>query len=292
MFRLDGTVDSVSGSSCQFTSSISVSIDQTVNYQQTDPTQRVLGDYIQVGPFGNTEPYGSFTSGLTGTPDIIGTAASQSATGYDLTGYVWTLNGTLQNLFTAGNGDLIQVFLGDFTVDYTPSGGVLGTVFTGNFNWTEDYNAARTPNVLYSVSFTLNPTYYDLAMFPYPVVIGNLGPFIATAQADRSFIVTGSHTWCTCGIDSCGVCGGDDRSCLLGVSKPASSWTNQKYAAVIIGSVGGPLGAIAIIYFYTLYKNANKNRPHDDSDLIDHPQKPDYGTMAIDEMINEGERVN
>jgi len=288
--QLEGTVDSLDGSSCHYTSSFTVSIDQIVNYQETDATKRVLGDSIQVGPFGNSQPYGKFSSKFVATADIIG---SDNGGSLDMSSYSWSLNGTLQDLTPLDNGDILQVFLGDFAVYYTtPSTGIMSTVFTGNFNWTEDFNAGRTPSVLYTVHFWLNPLYSDNSMFPFPVVIGNLGPFIAIAQADRSFVVTGSHTWCTCAVDDCGVCGGNDKSCLIGIAKKPSSWTDQKYAAVIIGAVGGPIGIIAIAYFYTLYKNAKKNRPHDDSDLIDHPQKPDYGTMAIDEMINEGERVN
>jgi len=288
--QLEGTVDSLDGSSCHYTSSLTVSIDQIVNYQQATATQRVLGDFIQVGPFGNSQPYGTFSSKLAATPDIIG---SDSGGSLDMSSYSWSLNGTLQDLSTTDNGDTLQVFLGDWTVYYTsPSTGIMSTVFTGNFNWTEDYNAGRTPTVIYTVSFWLNPLYSDNSLYPYPSVVGNLGPFMAISQPDRSFIVTGSHTWCTCEVDDCGVCGGNDKSCLIGVVKKPSSWTDQKYAAVIIGAVGGPIGIIAIAYFYALWQKAKKNRPHDDSDLIDHPQKPDYGTMAIDEMINEGERVN
>lgn len=34
-----------------------------------------------------------------------------------------------------------------------------------------------------------------------------------------------------------------------------------------------------------------RRMPIDDQDLLDHPEKPDYGTLAIDDAIREGERV-
>lgn len=277
--ELQGSVDGLVGTKCSFTSSFSVAIDGTAIYSEDNL-------YLQVGPYGNvpatrgTSAWGKFNGDFVGTDDVGGTISTVN--------YVWGVNATLTaDPTTDADGVKTSPYSGALFVGHYGDAG-LETVFTGFLFWTQINNPAATPVNTFTGYFTLNPKYTAPAALQFPTVIGNLGPFYMRRQDDGSFLVTGQHDWCTCGVDSCGVCGGDGSTCIVVQSDP-SEWNTYRKTAVGVGVGGGFVGLVAVIsLFYVLLKTKDRNRRrHDDQDLIDTPEKPDYGTLAIDDAMQE-----
>jgi len=285
---LKGSVSGLVGASsqCTYTSSFSVSL------ASTDSTLLMSTDYeyIQVGPYGNvpasvngSRSWGSFKN-FVGTSDVGGTV--------DTDDYVWGINATQMSANSLTDGSYyVRTYEGVMFVGYNDAG-VVSTVFTGYMNWTITHDIDASPQTQIVGTFEFAPLYSDSSLFTYPVVLGNLGPFQMTRQSNGQFLVTGSRVWCTCGLDACGVCGGDGSSCLISLSTQ-SQWSVYTKTAVGVGVGGGVIGLLAVIaLFFVLRKTKKRNqRRHDDQDLIDTPEKPDYGTLAIDEVIQEGDRV-
>jgi len=280
---VSGLVDS---SQCSYTSSFHVSIDGT-SVVSSDQ------QYIQVGPYGQvptaagsaTPSWGIFTTDFVGTADIGGTV--------DTTNFVWGINATLYSDRNDTDGtQYIAIYTGNMFVGYLNSAGGVDTVFVGKMNWTITHDIATNPADAITGYFWFDPEYSYPSGFEYPVILGNLGPFSMQRQTDGSFLVTGERNWCTCGLDACGVCGGDGTSCIVSIIAE-SQWSVYRKTAVGVGIGGGIVGAVAVAaLFYVLLKTKSRNkRRHDDQDLIDTPEKPDYGTLAIDEAIQEGDRV-
>lgn len=281
--RLSGEVNGLSNS-CYYTSNFNTTLLGIIRHQTDTPLARQKGDWLRVGPVEASDyPYGTFSTELLSSPDIAGT--------FPLTNYVWGINGSLVNIVKSNQSQAeLQYYTGTFTVGNLTNG-VFTTILSGQFNWILDVQLGRTPEQVFSGTLTLTPRYVFNSQFSYPVLLGNLGPFQFTMRSDYGFIVTGSKRWCTCPVDSCGVCGGGN-ACNSNQLNPSGSsgLTSRVKAAIIIGVIGGLLGIILIILLSRMVVKAKRARPHDDSDLIDHPQKPDYGTMAIDDSIREGER--
>lgn len=271
--ELSGYVSGLGDSSnCWQTSKFSVAIDGNRDFSEDYR-------YMQVGPYGNvntTGSWGTFATNFVGTADVGGTV--------DTTNYRWGLYGSLR----PSNAETkTYIYDGDFSVGYL-TGTTLQTVFSGKYNWTVINPGTQTENSF--GSFWLDPKYIASSLYTYPSALGNLGPFSISKLGDGSFLVTGEREWCTCGFDSCGVCNGDGSTCLVLISTQ-SEWSTYRKTAVGVGVSGGFIGLVAVVaLFYVLIKTKDRNRRrHDDQDLIDTPEKPDYGTLAIDEVINESE---
>jgi len=287
---ITGYVDGLKAASeCSYTSKFSVNI-QGDKVFSNDTFQT----YLQIGPYGRAAPgdprapWGRFETPFVGTSDVGGTILTSN--------YVWGINGTLvQNETNADETHTMRIYVGDmFVGQKILIGGVeiIETLFVGKMNWTFINIRGATLDEVITGYFWFDPLYSAPSAYQYPVVLGNLGPFTMTRQSDASFLVTGEREWCTCGRDACGVCGGDGSSCLP-VSVSQSEWSVYRKTAVGVGVGGGVLGFVAVgALFYVLIKTKARNqRRHDDQDLIDTPEKPDYGTLAIDEVIREGDRA-
>jgi len=127
------------------------------------------------------------------------------------------------------------------------------------------------------------------SVFSYPLTLGNLNPFTLKSNGGSAYALSGSREWCTCAIDPCGVCGGDGSSCGVGTQHHGMSGKEQ--AAIAIGVGGGVIGILLVAVLALKVRKVRSAPLLNDTDLIDHPDKPDYGTMAIDEAIREGDRV-
>jgi hypothetical protein len=262
-------------SSCWETSSFAASLDGDRKFSENYT-------YIQVGPYGqvnsNSNSSWGIAKSIVGTQDVGGTVAPSN--------YVWGVNGTARPQATKSD---TYIYDGDFFVGYQTAT-TIETVFIGKFNWTI-VNPQSGENEINYGFFWPDPKYsYPSSIYTYPTVLGNLGPFAMRKLGSGYMEISGQRDWCTCGYDSCGVCSGDGSTCLELVSTQ-SEWSTYRKTAVGVGVAGGFIGFIAVgSLFYVLLKTKSRNqRRHDDQDLIDTPEKPDYGTLAIDEVIHEGE---
>lgn len=284
---ITGTVDGLKDATqCSYTSKFSVSIhgDYTTSNNLT---------HIQVGPVDRTNvtgQWGKFVTPFVGTNDVGGTIST--------TNYVWGINATIIPSLTESNEDAshtTRTYAGDMFVGNRVMVGTVERIeplFFGKTNWTIIYTKDGSPEDLITGFFWFDPLYSAPSAYQYPVVLGNLGPFTMTRKNDAYFEISGEREWCTCGRDSCGVCGGDGSSCLVSHTTQ-SEWSIYRKTALGVGLAGGFLGLIAVVaLFYVLLRTKARNqRRHDDQDLIDTPEKPDYGTLAIDEVIREGDRA-
>jgi len=289
---------------CSFTSSLKMSLGSTAIQYQNSGSSLAIGNWVQIGPFGSDAgdaassfPWGSFIS-YAGTSDIIDTSV-------DLSLFVWGLNGTLvstENVILPSSGDAtLQVFSGDFYVGYLAYAGAplvsTETVSTGSFQLTLNYQAGRTPREQFIVngSVVFNPQYTQPDGFFYPLVFGTLNPFLLSQSPNGAITAFGTKKWCTCDVDACNVCGGDGSTCGLGLiaAQPAANTGLGAYdkAAVGGGIGGGILGILLIGFFaYHIWKRGRESRSvRDDSDLAG-PDKPDYGSMAINEVLADHSR--
>lgn len=279
-----GTVDSLESNSCTYTSNFNVRVRGDANYTTNDIQKRKVGDLIQIGPIvgsGGDQAYGEFATDFVGSEDVGGTVSTK--------GYNWALNGTLMSRFVDAQyeGHVLDVYYGTFYVLYNNI-----VNFAGKFNWTVDTDPRRTTGAeQVSGQMWFDPEYYVLDQFAWPITLANLGPFTVKTVGDGTFLVEGSHDFCTCGFDACGRCGGDGGGCGFGRPDDNSDdWGVRKRAAVACGVVAFLLIAL-VVELSRRVRRARRRIPINDEDLMDHPEKPDYGTMAIDDAIREGERV-
>jgi len=288
---LTGHIDGLSSPSCQYTSSFQVGVDANVVYANDDTA-------IQVGQYGNNLPpnqifnasWGTFSTNFVGTSDLGGIVS--------VTNYVWGINGSLTSRPTSPNpNEELRIYYGDLFVGFPIPGSIdMFTAFLGKFNWTYSFDPTRTNPYVISGTFWLNPPYSLPHGYQWPTILGNLGTFSFQQQSDGTFIVSGSRTWCTCGVDACGVCGGDGRSCApASIDEPTIiiHLTEYQEMALIIGLVGGVLLIAAVVGLYYGLKTTKKTnkKERDQQDLIATPEKPDYGTLALDDVMMEGDRM-
>jgi len=254
-----------------------------------------VGSWVQIGPYGSNAgavassfPWGSFIS-YQGTTDIIDT-------GLDLSSYVWGLNGTLVNTSTLSSGASLQFYAGDFVVGYLAYAGApisdTEIISAGTF---EIYlNVMQSGRIqqqyIQNGSFDISPEYSQPVGFFYPLLFGSLNPFSLSQTANGALSLSGSRQFCTCPIDACAVCGGDGSSCnatLKAIANPPSSGLSSfDKAAIGVGVAGGFVAILLIAFFaWQLWKRGREQRNvRDDSDLAG-PDKPDYGSMAINEVL-------
>jgi len=216
----------------------------------------------------------------------------------DLSLYVWGINGTLVHI-ASGNStaETFQNFTGDFFVGYQAYAGAplsnIETVLTGTFTLVFNYLPGRTPTeqILTTGSIIqITPQFSQPVGFFYPLIFGSLNQYTITQMSNGALSLYGSKLWCTCPIDSCNICGGDGSSCqpaISATSKPSNSGLSRyDIAAIVVGVVGGVFGILLVALFsYHFWRRGRERRSvRDDTDLAG-PDKPDYGTMAINEVL-------
>jgi len=281
---------------CTYTSWLQVALGTTsIQYKSGASFDQNVGDWVQIGPVGNAGsagasfPWGSLVT-YKGTTDVIDL-------GVDLSLYVWGINGSLVNVSTLPNGQAIEDFQGEFFLGLQAYSGApvsdILPVLTGTFQLIFNYQAGRLPyqQILANPSFIdITPAYAQPLGFFYPLIFGNLNPFSITQMSNGALNLYGSKTWCTCPVDACNVCGGDGSACALNApahSDSSSGLSNYDIAALVVGLVGGIIGLllIGLLSYCFVYRRGRESRSvRDDSDLAG-PDKPDYGSMAINEVL-------
>jgi len=242
-------------------------------YDDNNPPQ-----YIQVGSMApdcsSLDCWGAFSSFM-GTPDL-GTV--------DVTHYRWGLNGSL----ITPVGDNVYIYGGALYV-MSLTGSALSLVYSGQFEWNVTFTTGKISGI--SGLFWFSPV-YEFTPPLYPSVLGNLANFSVQQQPDESFLVTGQRLWCTCGVDSCNVCGGDGI-CQGGNTEGGTTNNEDLIVAIVVGVGGGIIAILAVIGFtYLILTSKKRRRLHESAvELIDQPEKPDYGALAIDEVIQESEQM-
>jgi hypothetical protein len=257
--------------SCNYMSYISAELAGTAQYGVNT---------IQIGPWGTNGddlPYdwGTFVN-VDASADLVGYAT----TGFD--NYVWGITGAINTNISA------SLFQGTVVVGYRSN--ITGLenaqlVYQGIFSWQMTKTSTNPPYIFQSGTFNFIPQYFYPTGFPYPLNFGNLNPFVVTQSADGSyFSVQASTTWCRCNCGSGGV--GNEQ----GTPQSGSSGiSDYKKAAIVVGVVGGAFIVVAVIFLVIMAKGSSKPVVYDDNDLMD-PQKPDYGTLAINEIFATDER--
>jgi len=267
---------------CGYNSSVSVQLSGTFQYPNSSS--------IQVGPWGPggiklNYPWGTFvTSSLQATPDIIGNQA------IILDNYVWGLTGNLSDDSTY-EGILVVAYLPDAS-----SASNAELVQQATFSW--NMNTQSFPPIFESGVINFAPKYYWPSGFPYPLALGNLNPLKVVPSSDGTlFDVSANRYWCTCDcVDPhsssqeeavSGHLGSGDHIGGGGQGVKKEKLPNWKLGTIIVGSVGGVILIAALIVVYFLWQNP-KRPVYDDSDPTD-PQKPDYGSIAINEIFEDDE---
>eukprot|EP00026_Physarum_polycephalum_P007000 Phypoly_transcript_07053.p2 GENE.Phypoly_transcript_07053~~Phypoly_transcript_07053.p2 ORF type:complete len:157 (+),score=26.50 Phypoly_transcript_07053:1116-1586(+) len=151
---------------------------------------------------------------------------------------------------------------------------------------TPNTGAANAPAYTFqSGTVTLVPQYTYPENFPYPLNIGNLGILkISQSSTQTLFTIAATRSWCRCNCQNGGV-GSDNLLSQGNKHHGLSSWKKGTIAASVVGSV-----ALIIVILLIIKFRKAKPRPvvYDDADLLD-PQKPDYGTIAINEAFEAEE---
>jgi len=297
--QLSTTVEGITTpKSCTYQSQFDAQFQGTFHFAHPNPIQQQVGDYIQVANWGENAgasasafTWGTFSS-ITGTVDIIGN------TSIDPTNYVWGLNGTLVAMSNGTNP--LHVYNGTVVVGYNyTSNNTIQFVYGGSFSFVFEARSSGNTYNLQQSYIALFSRWYHPVGFPYPLVIGNLDPLTVgetsiPVTVDQSgailpitvpkMSISGIKNWCTCG-DTCGLGGGDfDRQQVAaGTNKQGLSLTAQ--AAIAVGVVGSVALVMATIFFVVHYRSSK--RPILDPSEVVYPNKPDYGNLALGEIIDE-----
>jgi len=258
--------------SCSYTSSVSATFAGTAQFLDSNTV-------IQIGPWGpNGEdlgyPWGTFKS-VVASADLVGYAFKPA-------NFVWGIRGSINKSVSQDQFDGTMVL--GYLPDATNYENAL-LVDQGVFSWvmTPSDSDTSTPYIFKSGTFAFSPTYYFPTDFPYPLNLGNLGTITISQTKDlTSFTVSATKVWCRCNCDLGGV-GHDDS---LKAQKPGSSSSLSGYmkGTIAICVIGGLVLIIAIIVIIKMKRSRPRPVVYDDSDLMD-PQKPDYGSLAINEAF-------
>jgi len=265
--------DLVAQAACGYTSTLSAQLSGSLNFPNNT---------IQVGPWGPggialNYPWGTFEN-VVASSDIFGSDHGS----FD--SFVWGLTGTLNESLPGSvfEGTIVVGYLPDPTV---PSGATL--VQQGVFSWHMQPNqqATNPPFIFESGTVDFSPKYAFPSGFPYPLALGNLNPYQVVPSTNGDlFSVSASRYWCTCGCPS--ESGSGDKIGSAQGLAGSNSPPNWELGSIIVGTIGGSiLIAVAIIAFY-LWRHPRKPMAYDDTDLMD-PQKPDYGSIAINEIFED-----
>jgi len=296
---VEGLTNTGSTDSCNYQSTFDASFTGTLHFSHPSPFDQELGDYIQVGPWGGNAgasasafDWGLFTS-ITGSSDIVGAAGAVS----NASAYEWGINGTLVEI-SNGSSPITHVYNGTVVVGYyNANTSILNFVYGGNFQFI--FSAVEGSSYDLVVGYiALFSKWYHPVGFTYPLVVGNLDPLTVTGvpipapegniesgPAPAPLILTtslsGSKQWCTCG-DTCGLGTSFDRSQVAAASSGLSLTASAAIAVAVVGTVAL---VMATIFFVVHYRSSK--RPILDPSEVVYPNKPDYGNLALGEIIDE-----
>jgi len=291
--------DATQPSSCTYDSNLNADVVAVINHLQgplAPPSQRQPGDWLQIGPVGSnagieasTLPWGTITS-LTGSDDIILNGIIPIEL---LPHYVWAANGTMISKVTTA-GIIYETYTGDLNLAYLsnpPTSTPYSIFYYGFFQLVFTvYPSPDAEGRIESIAGTFEfiPKWTQPINFTYPLQLGNLNSLSFSENFDETYSILGTKTYCICAVDQCGVCGGDGKDCSTSKSTGLSLYAK---GTIIVGVVGGVVGIVAFGIFALLAKKLRQSPRIDDTDLND-PSKPDYGSLAINEVIQQGDEEN
>jgi len=208
------------------------------------------------------------------------------------TNYVWGITGQL-NTSKAGN-----VFEGTFVIGYLPdptvqSGATL--VQQGSFEWqmTQNTQGSSPPFLFQSGTINVLPKYaYPTSSF-YPLIFGNLNPFhVNPSKTGDFFTITASKYWCSCNCPSSGNSGSTGDAIADGGGSDNGVHLSQwKIGTIVVVVVGGIIVIVSLVFIFKMYRPrrtpVNVEDNNDDDDGVMDPQKPDYGSIAINEIFED-----
>jgi len=285
--ELSTTVEGLDTDQCTYTSKFAAAITGTVQYEASEPYQQTIGNYIQVGPWGRNAgnsrasfSWGRFTT-ISGTKDIVGIDVVNAQN------FIWAINGTLVSMSnTTVSGVVEHTYSGTVIVGYLVNSILNSTkefVYGGNFLFTFRSDSNARTYGLKEGRIAMFDKYYHPASFPYPLVVGNLNPItLASTVNGLDTTMTASKQWCTCGPNC--------TDSLASIRTATSTKTGGRLslldnAAIAVGVVGFVVVVMASIFFVVHYR-ASKRPIFDPAEIV-YPAKPDYGSMALGEIIDE-----
>jgi hypothetical protein len=259
---------------CSYTSTLDAVMSGTVSFLQDDTV-------IQIGPrgpdgvdLGPEYQWGTFKS-VVASPDLVGYAFRPE-------NYVWGLRGSINTSVSENQFD------GTLVIGWRPNPDdyeFARLIYQGTFSW-EMMPSDAPAYIFKSGSVTLNPPYFYPEGFPYPLNIGNLGPLqIQQDTQQMTFTISATRSWCRCNCDLGGI-GKDD---VLQERNKDSGLSGFEKGTIAICVIGGILLIVAIIFIVKIRRSKPRPVVYDDADLLD-PQKPDYGTIAINEAFEAEEQ--
>eukprot|EP01113_Clastostelium_recurvatum_P029577 TRINITY_DN356_c0_g1_i1.p1 TRINITY_DN356_c0_g1~~TRINITY_DN356_c0_g1_i1.p1 ORF type:complete len:446 (-),score=84.45 TRINITY_DN356_c0_g1_i1:60-1397(-) len=276
-------------SGCSFSSYVEAHlVDVPAWYQTPAIASRRPGDQIQIGPvWGNsTLSWGSFSSIKASTDLLASGAVARPAD------FVWGLKGALISSAQLQGGSYSLRYIGDFFV------GHVGSVFNhydrldnpllmGTFDLILTY-APRTNGIppVSGMSGSINlstPLGVQPTGFPYILGFGRLNNLTVSTQGS-SYIVSSQKEYVTCLPTPVN----NPSNIQNGATPGTSNWTDEQKWALALGIVGGLLILMIPFLLWLAWRQRKNQRYLNDDDLVD-PLKPDYGSLAINDIIEEGD---
>jgi hypothetical protein len=271
---VEASVEGLGDDACTYASQLSADLVGTATF---------ANNTIQIGPWGPggvevPNAWGTFKN-VVATPDLVGYSIN------NLGNYVWGITGAINSTSGSTKG---MVFQGMFVIGWLPDPTNINNaelVQQGSFAWTMLPTSGNPPYIFQSGTIDINPMYNYPVNFTYPLNLGNLDTYGVAPSSDGTYlIVTGIKSWCRC---NCALGGGGDN---LQVSGGSGSGISGYLAGTIAISVIGSVFLIfAIIFMIRMSRASSPPMIYDDTDLMD-PQKPDYGTIAINEVFDNDAR--
>jgi len=285
--EIDVQIVNTQTQSCTYDSTATALVTVTPTFpDSTSWSQRTIGDSLVIGQaWGNTDaPWGTFTS-VTASPDLFlfGSAYGSPA---DL---FWALSGNLYSITNTSAGSVNYRYSGIFFVGYNGTSAIYRKLLTyedpvlsGTFDWT--FSISKTGVETLTGTFQIDPSLgYQPTGWPYPLGFGRLDNYTLT-QSSNLYAIKSSKSY-----DSCVSASGSPSNIVSQAnSNTSSKYTNDQKWAIGLG-VAGFLLVIGIIVLLFIAWRQNKNRLYlNDDDLVD-PLKPDYGSLAINDIIEDAE---
>jgi len=275
---------------CTFTSFAKAQLESfDALFEDSDISQRAIGSFIEVGPvWGDpTLPWGTFES-LNASSDLL------ISGGYNPVDLVWGLNGTLYSKTPHSTGSVSLSYSGTFFVGYngvvypqflTPDNALL----TGTFDWTFLYASSISTTFTLSGTLDIQPALgFQPLDWPYILGFGRLDNFTIQSSSDgSSYIVSASKTISTC-PNTGSSASSNVASNQVANLNPASNWNEDQKWALGLGLVAFFLLVLIPLLIYMAWRQRKNEYYLNDDDLVD-PLKPDYGSLAINDIIDEAE---
>jgi len=202
---------------------------------------------------------------------------------------VWGLEGTLYEKSSLSNGKIQLKYSGNFFVGYTGAfypqlKTLTNSLLNGTFDWTF-VCTSPTACVVSGTLDVLPALGYQPEGYPYPLGFGRLDSYTLAVQTSGEYTVSASKTYTTCNHGTTSTGASNQKAPPSNVT---AHWSKDAKWALALGIVGGLLILLIPVLLFLAWRQ-RKNRYYlNDDDLVD-PLKPDYGSLAINDIIEEAD---